>query len=469
MATTLTPVLTEFWDDRPLLDAGDLRARTTATQALRKALGMPPGRPRPDGQGLRPARPRRRRLPDRHEVGLPARAGRRPALPRGQRRRVRAGHLQGHPADDGQPAAPDRGRDHHRLRDRLPPRLHLRARRGRARLPPPAARGRGGLRGRATSAQNILGSGFDLEITVHAGAGAYICGEETALLDSLEGRRGQPRLKPPFPAVAGLYARPTVVNNVESIASRARRSSRNGADWFAVDGHRAVHGLRPVLACPATSRGPASTRRRSASRCASCSTWPAACASGNELKFWTPGGSSTPIFTAEHLDVPLDFESVGAAGLDARHPRAADLRRDHLRGARGRTRWTEFYAHESCGKCTPCREGTYWLQQILHRLEARPGHRGGHRQAARHRATTSWAARSAPSATARPARSRRPSSTSATSTCRHLHRGRLPVRPARPPPSSPEPDAGDRMTVDRHARHAAGTAATRPAHATWSP
>ena len=125
--------------------------------------------------------------------------------------------------------------------------------------------------------ENILGSGYDLEITVHAGAGAYICGEETALLDSLEGRRGQPRLKPPFPAVAGLYARPTVVNNVESIASvpcivaQGRRLVRR-------DGHREVHGLRPLQPLRPRRPGPASTRRRWASRCASCSTWPAASA-----------------------------------------------------------------------------------------------------------------------------------------------------------------------------------------------
>ena len=109
--------------------------------------------------------------------------------------------------------------------------------------------------------ENVLGSGFDLDITVHAGAGAYICGEETALLDSLEGRRGQPRLKPPFPAVAGLYARPTVVNNVESIASVPSIIS-NGADWFAGDGHREVDRLRAVLALRA--RDPAGPVRGAA-------------------------------------------------------------------------------------------------------------------------------------------------------------------------------------------------------------
>ncbi len=125
--------------------------------------------------------------------------------------------------------------------------------------------------------KNIHGSGFDLDVTVHAGAGAYICGEETALLDSLEGRRGQPRLKPPFPAVAGLYARPTVVNNVESIAS-VPEIVRNGAELVRRHGHRALHRLRVLLAVRPRRRGPGSTRRRSASPCASCSTWPAASA-----------------------------------------------------------------------------------------------------------------------------------------------------------------------------------------------
>lgn len=126
--------------------------------------------------------------------------------------------------------------------------------------------------------KNIQGSGFNLDVTVHAGAGAYICGEETALLDSLEGLRGQPRLKPPFPAVAGLYARPTVVNNVESIASVPGSSPRvpTGSPRWAPRSPRAT----ACSPCRGTSRGPASTRRRWASRCASCWTWRAASGRG---------------------------------------------------------------------------------------------------------------------------------------------------------------------------------------------
>ena len=175
------------------------------------------------------------------------------------------------------PAHAGRGRDHRLLRDPRQPRVHLRPRRGRSTsyagcsAPSPEAYAAGHL------GKDILGSGYDLEVTVHAGAGAYICGEETALLDSLEGRRGQPRLRPPFPAIAGLYACPTVINNVESIAS-VPGIVANGAEWFGVDGHREEQGLRRSTRCPATSRGPASTRRRWASRCASCSTSPAASA-----------------------------------------------------------------------------------------------------------------------------------------------------------------------------------------------
>ena len=129
----------------------------------------------------------------------------------------------------------------------------------------------------ATSARTSSAPAIDLDVVVHAGAGAYICGEETALLDSLEGCRGQPRLRPPFPAVAGLYASPTVVNNVESIAS-VPAIVDNGAEWFRGMGTEKSHGLHAVLAVRPRRRAPASTRRRSASRCASCSTSPAASA-----------------------------------------------------------------------------------------------------------------------------------------------------------------------------------------------
>ncbi|WP_020110239.1 NADH-quinone oxidoreductase subunit NuoF [Rhodococcus sp. 114MFTsu3.1] len=217
---------------------------------------------------------------------------------------------------------------------------------------------------------DILGSGFDLDVVVHAGAGAYICGEETAQLDSLEGRRGQPRLRPPFPAVAGLYACPTVVNNVESIAS-VPSILRNGVDWFRSMGSEkspgfTLYSLSGHVTTPGQYEAPLGITLRE------LLDYAGGVREGHSLKFWTPGGSSTPIFTAEHLDVPLDYEGVGAAGsmLGTKALQIFDETTCVVRAVR---RWTEFYAHESCGKCTPCREGTYWLVQIYERLETGRG------------------------------------------------------------------------------------------------
>ena len=217
---------------------------------------------------------------------------------------------------------------------------------------------------------NILGSGFDLELTVHAGAGAYICGEETALLDSLEGYRGQPRLRPPFPAIAGLYAKPTVVNNVESIAS-VPAIVRKGSDWFKSMGTEkspghVIYSLSGHVTRPGQYEGPLGLTLRELLDLAG------GMRHGNRLKFWTPGGSSTPMLTEEHLDVPLDFEGVGAAG-SMLGTRALQIFDETVCVVRAALRWTEFYAHESCGKCTPCREGTYWLVQSFKRLEAGQG------------------------------------------------------------------------------------------------
>ncbi len=221
--------------------------------------------------------------------------------------------------------------------------------------------------------KNILGSGYDLDVTVHAGAGAYICGEETALLDSLEGRRGQPRLKPPFPAVAGLYARPTVVNNVESIAS-VPGIVRGGSDWFRAMGtdRSPGHGLFSLsghVQRPGQYEAPLGITMRELVEMAG------GIREGHELKFWTPGGSSTPIFTAEHLDVPLTYEEVGAAG-SMLGTRALQVFDETVSVVKAVSRWTQFYKHESCGKCTPCREGTFWLAQVLGRLEAGQGTAG---------------------------------------------------------------------------------------------
>ncbi|WP_246000009.1 NADH-quinone oxidoreductase subunit NuoF [Nocardioides pocheonensis] len=213
---------------------------------------------------------------------------------------------------------------------------------------------------------DIHGSGYDLDLVVHAGAGAYICGEETALLDSLEGRRGQPRLRPPFPAVAGLYASPTVINNVESIAS-VPSIIANGADWFASMGTEKSKGfgifsLSGHVNRPGQYEAPLGITLRQLIELAG------GMRNGNQLKFWTPGGSSTPLLNSEHLDVPLDFEAVGEAG-SMLGTRALQIFDDTTCVVRAVLRWTEFYKHESCGKCTPCREGTWWLTQTLARLE----------------------------------------------------------------------------------------------------
>ena len=214
---------------------------------------------------------------------------------------------------------------------------------------------------------NILGSGYDLDIVVHAGAGAYICGEETALLDSLEGRRGQPRLRPPFPAVAGLYASPTVINNVESISS-VPAIVKNGSAWFGSMGTEkskgmTLYSLSGHVNRPGQFEAPLGITLRELLELSG------GVRAGHELKFWTPGGSSTPILTAEHLDVPLDYE--GMAGVKSMlGTKALQVFDETTSVVRTTLRWVEFYKHESCGKCTPCREGNWWLVQLLKKFEA---------------------------------------------------------------------------------------------------
>ena len=214
--------------------------------------------------------------------------------------------------------------------------------------------------------KNIFGTGNDLELTLHIGAGAYICGEETALLDSLEGFRGQPRLRPPFPAIAGLYARPTVVNNVESI-SAVPAIVANGADWYQQFGTEkskgmTLYSLSGHVANPGQFEAPLGITLRQ------LLDMSGGMRAGHKLKFWTPGGSSTPMFTEEHLDVPLDYEGVGAAG-SMLGTKALQIFDETTCVVRAVLRWVEFYKHESCGKCTPCREGTWWLVQAMKDIE----------------------------------------------------------------------------------------------------
>jgi NADH-quinone oxidoreductase subunit F len=218
--------------------------------------------------------------------------------------------------------------------------------------------------------KNIMGSGFDLEVVLHAGAGAYICGEETALLDSLEGRRGQPRLKPPFPAVAGLYASPSCVNNVETIANIPYLIN-NGVDWFRSFGTEKSPGFKLFAVSghvnrPGIYEAPLGITMRELLDHAG------GVRNGHKVKFWLPGGSSVPMLTPDLLDTPLTYEDIADAGsmLGTGTPMIFDETTSVVRAVTG---WISFYKHESCGKCTPCREGTWWLSDVLHRFEAGHG------------------------------------------------------------------------------------------------
>ncbi|HEY0485786.1 MAG TPA: NADH-quinone oxidoreductase subunit NuoF [Mycobacteriales bacterium] len=213
--------------------------------------------------------------------------------------------------------------------------------------------------------KDILGSGFDLDVVVHAGAGAYICGEETALLDSLEGYRGQPRLKPPFPATHGLYSSPTVVNNVETIAS-VPYIVLGGADWWKSMGTEKSPGPK-LYSISGRVKNPGQYECSLGTTLRELLDLAGGMKDGHELKFWTPGGSSTPMLTAEHLDVPLDFEGAAAAG-SMLGTTAVMVFSGHDDPVYAAYRFTEFYAHESCGKCTPCREGNYWMVRTLRRI-----------------------------------------------------------------------------------------------------
>ena len=212
-----------------------------------------------------------------------------------------------------------------------------------------------------------LGSGYALDIVLHRGAGAYICGEETALLSSLEGFRGQPRLRPPFPAVEGLYASPTVVNNVETLMN-VPHIVRNGPDWFKEVGTEKAPGTKLFTVSGKVERPGNYEVALGTPLRVLLEEHAGGVLAGRALKAWTPGGSSTPFLTAEHLDVGLDFESIAEAGslLGTGAVIVLDETDCMVEAAR---RLLQFYAHESCGKCTPCREGTWWVTRTLGRIE----------------------------------------------------------------------------------------------------
>jgi NADH-quinone oxidoreductase subunit F len=209
----------------------------------------------------------------------------------------------------------------------------------------------------------IFGSDFDLDIVLHRGAGAYICGEESALLDSLEGYRGQPRLRPPFPAVKGLYGQPTVVNNTETLATLPAIVS-HGAEWFRQWGTEKSPGTK-ILSVSGHVRRPANYEVPLGTSLADVLELAGGMRNG-DLKAIIPGGASAPLLT--HADVAVDFESLQEAG-SMLGSGAVVFMDDTTCMVRNALVTTEFFEHESCGKCTPCREGTWWAVKVLERIE----------------------------------------------------------------------------------------------------
>jgi NADH-quinone oxidoreductase subunit F len=214
--------------------------------------------------------------------------------------------------------------------------------------------------------QNILGSGHNLDLTVHRGAGAYICGEETALLDALEGKRGNPRLKPPFPAVQGLYGGPTLINNVETL-SNVSHIVANGADWFKSFGTEQSPGTK-VVSISGRVKRPGNYEVELGVKLRDLIYGLAGGPlDGHEIKAFYPGGSSSPVLTPAELDLPYSFEAMAEAKsmLGSGSIIVAD---DSVSIPLMALRTARFYRHESCGKCTPCREGTNWTVKMLERV-----------------------------------------------------------------------------------------------------
>ena len=224
-------------------------------------------------------------------------------------------------------------------------------------------------RGKGFVGRNVFGSGFDVDIWVHRGAGAYICGEETGLIESLEGKRAYPRVKPPFPAVYGAFGSPTIVNNVETLACVAPILAR-GADWFRTIGPEKCPG--PKLFClsghvkrPGVYEAPMGTNLKTLIY---DPEFGGGILNDKKLKAVIPGGSSVPILTADQIDISMDFDSVSAAGSLLGSCGTIVIDEDTCMVA-ALLNLAKFYHHESCGQCTPCREGTGWIERVLHHLE----------------------------------------------------------------------------------------------------
>src|SRR5262245_30912862 len=220
---------------------------------------------------------------------------------------------------------------------------------------------------------NILGTGFDCEIHIHRGAGAYEAGEETALIESLEGKRAQPRLKPPFPAVEGLYGCPTAVNNVETLCN-VPLVIEHGAEWFSKIGPEKNGG--PKLFCisghvkkPGVFEAPMSVSLKDLIY---DEKFAGGIRGGHALKCVIPGGSSVPVLLPDQIDIPASFDGVAQAGslLGSAGIIVMDETTCMVWAAEN---LLHFYRHESCGKCTPCREGCDWLHRLLHKIERGDG------------------------------------------------------------------------------------------------
>jgi NADH-quinone oxidoreductase subunit F len=216
----------------------------------------------------------------------------------------------------------------------------------------------------------VMGSDYALDLWVHRGAGAYICGEETALLDALEGKRGNPRLKPPFPAIEGLYQGPTLINNVETLMN-VPHILRMGGEQFAEIGTPASTGTKVVCVSGCVRRpGNYEVELGTPTRdiIYGLAGGPP---EGRKIKCWFPGGSSAPVLpgTDEYMDLPFDFESIAEAG-SMLGSAAIIVVDDSIPIVDVALKTAKFYRHESCGKCTPCREGTNWTVKMLERIES---------------------------------------------------------------------------------------------------
>jgi NADH-quinone oxidoreductase subunit F len=219
--------------------------------------------------------------------------------------------------------------------------------------------------------ENILGSGFDYDIHTHLGAGAYICGEETALLESIEGKKGQPRFKPPFPAMFGLYGRPTVINNTESLAS-IPDIVRQGPDWFRELGVKNSGGSK-LFSVSGNVNKPGNFEVPMGTPFAELLEMAGGMRDGRKLKAVIPGGSSAPVLPGDvMMDLNMDYDSIQQAG-SMLGSGAVIVMDDSNCMVKVLDRISYFYYEESCGQCTPCREGTGWMHRVVHRIETGQG------------------------------------------------------------------------------------------------